>query len=230
MDEWVTEEDLDTRKVQFPRRDGTQTGASTGVTTPKKLLSVTGSASRPTSPQPGAGEVVNGNAVLAAALQKKINRKRKVDKVGMLPHKVASCVANFILIADYTNAFATSPYSSSRKYTGSDSSCGASQRRGLSRWQKCHTTPIRQYGQHTSGRCSDTYEKHRNDRTGQTSYQTLVLLTLSPGNLPNALHLHLRILLEISQKSKMPRTTLSKVQSSSPAWQRNISQEYDIFL
>ncbi|XP_073835527.1 histone acetyltransferase Tip60 isoform X3 [Musca autumnalis] len=85
LDEWVTEEDLDTRKVQFPRRDGTQTGASTGVTTPKKLLSVTGSASRPTSPQPGAGEVVNGNAVLAAALQKKINRKRKIIPTPLPP-------------------------------------------------------------------------------------------------------------------------------------------------
>lgn len=81
MDEWVTEEDLDTRKVQFPRRDGTQTGASTGVTTPKKHLSVTGSVSRPTSPQPVGGEMVNGNAVLAAALQKKINRKRKVNSI-----------------------------------------------------------------------------------------------------------------------------------------------------
>lgn len=83
MDEWVTEEDLDTRKVQFPRRDGTQTGASTGVTTPKKHLSVAGSVSRPTSPQPAGGEMVNGNAVLAAALQKKINRKRKVNSVGV---------------------------------------------------------------------------------------------------------------------------------------------------
>lgn len=85
MDEWVTEEDLDTRKVQFPRRDGTQTGASTGVTTPKKHLSVAGSVSRPTSPQPAGGEMVNGNAVLAAALQKKINRKRKVNSIAVPP-------------------------------------------------------------------------------------------------------------------------------------------------
>ncbi|XP_037934290.1 histone acetyltransferase Tip60-like [Teleopsis dalmanni] len=81
LDEWVDEEDLDTRKVQFPRRDGTQTGASTGVTTPKKHHSLAGSVSRPTSPQPTNAEMVNGNAVLAAALQKKINRKRKLNSV-----------------------------------------------------------------------------------------------------------------------------------------------------
>lgn len=33
LDEWVTEESLDTRKVHFPRRDG---GSNTGVSTPKK--------------------------------------------------------------------------------------------------------------------------------------------------------------------------------------------------
>ncbi|XP_018796952.1 PREDICTED: histone acetyltransferase Tip60 isoform X1 [Bactrocera latifrons] len=87
LDEWVTEEDVDTRKVQFPRRDGTQTGASTGVTTPKKHhSSVPGSVSRPTSPQPVvSNEMVNGNAVLAAALQKKINRKRKFNAVPAPP-------------------------------------------------------------------------------------------------------------------------------------------------
>ncbi|XP_017870145.1 PREDICTED: histone acetyltransferase Tip60 [Drosophila arizonae] len=98
LDEWVNEDDLDTRKVQFPRRDGPQTGTSTGVTTPKRHHSLAGSVSRPTSPQPqhasglggtiaGSGgsmannsgtELVNGNNVLAAALQKRINRRRKV--------------------------------------------------------------------------------------------------------------------------------------------------------
>lgn len=33
LDEWVGESWLDTRKVQFPRRDGVSTG---GTTTPKK--------------------------------------------------------------------------------------------------------------------------------------------------------------------------------------------------
>lgn len=126
LDEWVPEDYLDTRKVQFPRRDGTQTGQNTGATTPKKnnipappnlpgsverdrdrererekerererelqrererekererererergLQSV----SRPASPVSGS-ELVNGSAVLAAALQKKLNRKRKVS-------------------------------------------------------------------------------------------------------------------------------------------------------
>lgn len=78
LDEWVTDEYLDTRKVQFPRRDGTQTGQNTGVTTPKKLIinPNSGSISRPPSPIPS-GELVNGSAVLAAALQKKLNRKRR---------------------------------------------------------------------------------------------------------------------------------------------------------
>lgn len=34
LDEWVGESWLDTRKVQFPRRDGAPT---TGTTTPKKM-------------------------------------------------------------------------------------------------------------------------------------------------------------------------------------------------
>lgn len=78
LDGWVMEDFLDTRKVQFPRKDGTTTGQNTGVTTPKKLvLPALPTTSRPTSPVSG-NELVNGSAVLAAALQKKINRKRKV--------------------------------------------------------------------------------------------------------------------------------------------------------
>lgn len=75
------EDFLDTRKVQFPRKDGTTTGQNTGVTTPKRLnlpaASSMPTSSRPASPVSG-NELVNGSAVLAAALQKKINRKRKV--------------------------------------------------------------------------------------------------------------------------------------------------------
>lgn len=85
LDEWVTEEFLDTRKVQFPRKDGTTTGQNTGVTTPKKQILSSGGGlpisvpSRPTSPKTdGDGELVNGSAVMAAALQKKMSRKRKV--------------------------------------------------------------------------------------------------------------------------------------------------------
>ncbi|CAG2058947.1 unnamed protein product [Timema podura] len=76
LDEWVTEERLDTRKVQFPRRDGSSQG--TGMSTPKKIGmggSGTNGPSRPGSPV--GGELVNGSAVLAAALQKKMSRKRK---------------------------------------------------------------------------------------------------------------------------------------------------------
>lgn len=79
----MTEEYLDTRKVQFPRKDGTATGQNTGATTPKKHLSNIVSnvsvTSRPSSPKlDNDNELVNGSAVMAAALQKKINRKRKV--------------------------------------------------------------------------------------------------------------------------------------------------------
>lgn len=89
MDEWVREEDLDTRKVQFPRKDGLTTGQNTttgGTSTPKRLAS----SSRPPSPvhqTPGTPEV-NGSAVLAAALQKKFNRKRKAPSISATPTPV----------------------------------------------------------------------------------------------------------------------------------------------
>ncbi|XP_017850955.1 histone acetyltransferase Tip60 [Drosophila busckii] len=62
LDEWVNEEDLNTRKVQFPRREGTQTGTSTGVTTPKRHHSLAGSVSRPTSPQSTPQTLLPGSA------------------------------------------------------------------------------------------------------------------------------------------------------------------------
>lgn len=75
LDEWVTEESLDTRKVHFPRKD--VGGSNTGVSTPKKVqIGGGGVVSRPSSPVNNV-ELLNGNAVLAAALQKRINRKRK---------------------------------------------------------------------------------------------------------------------------------------------------------
>lgn len=79
LDEWVTEESLDTRKVHFPRKDN---GPGTEVSTPKKThigsgISTSAQTSRPASPVLNNVELLNGNAVLAAALQKKINRKRK---------------------------------------------------------------------------------------------------------------------------------------------------------
>lgn len=87
LDDWVGEDCLDTRKVQFPRKDGTATGQNTGVTTPKRFISNSmgplGSnltMSRPTSPKAeNENDLVNGNTVMAAAIQKKINRKRKVS-------------------------------------------------------------------------------------------------------------------------------------------------------
>ncbi|KAM3961534.1 histone acetyltransferase Tip60 isoform 3-T3 [Aphomia sociella] len=149
LDEWVGESWLDTRKVQFPRRDGAPTG---GTTTPKKTHIGSGGAvmphfindtvctesqksnsisnsnrtivnqpiqpklpekthfsnalngsahknahalpgeprqliSRPASPTLGhdSSSLVNGGAVLAAALQKKINRKRKANSMEKEP-------------------------------------------------------------------------------------------------------------------------------------------------
>lgn len=72
--------------MQFPRKDGTTTGQNTGVTTPKRnAIPMTPgggglSHSRPVSPVVAStsSELVNGSAVLAAALQKKMSRKRKV--------------------------------------------------------------------------------------------------------------------------------------------------------
>ncbi|XP_055715274.1 histone acetyltransferase Tip60 [Phlebotomus papatasi] len=86
LDEWVSEDFMDTRKVQFPRKDGSTTGQNTGVTTPKKQPTVptTGNTSRPVSPVTPSSELVNGSAVLAAALQKKMNRKRKLSTVAQL--------------------------------------------------------------------------------------------------------------------------------------------------
>ncbi|XP_038212725.1 histone acetyltransferase Tip60 isoform X5 [Zerene cesonia] len=88
LDEWVEESWLDTRKVQFPRRDGAPTG---GTTTPKKTHIGSGATtgeprqliSRPASPTLGqdSSSLVNGGAVLAAALQKKMNRKRKANSL-----------------------------------------------------------------------------------------------------------------------------------------------------
>jgi len=81
LDEWVTEDRLDTRKVQYPRKDGTTGTAGTGASTPNRKaenISIL-SQSRPASPLsiPSAGQN-NDPTVLSAALQKKIARKRKI--------------------------------------------------------------------------------------------------------------------------------------------------------
>lgn len=78
LDDWVPEDFLDTRKIQFPRKDGTQVG--TGLNTPKKVGGTTGS-SRPSSPLAASSAsdlTVNGSALLAAAIQKRNGRKRKI--------------------------------------------------------------------------------------------------------------------------------------------------------
>lgn len=82
LDEWVTEERLDTRKVQYPRKDGTTGTAGTGTSTPNRKVENISilSQSRPASPLSVPPSVQNTDAtVLSAALQKKISRKRKID-------------------------------------------------------------------------------------------------------------------------------------------------------
>jgi len=74
LDEWVTEDRLDTRKVQYPRKDGMTGTAGTGASTPNRKvenLSIL-SQSRPASPL-SIPPVVHNNdpTVLSAALQKK---------------------------------------------------------------------------------------------------------------------------------------------------------------
>ncbi|XP_059482782.1 histone acetyltransferase Tip60 isoform X2 [Neocloeon triangulifer] len=77
LDEWVSEDRLDTRKVQFPRKDG---GSSqSGLQTPNRRVET--EPSRPETPPNTPGELVNGNAVLAAALNKKLTRKRKMPSI-----------------------------------------------------------------------------------------------------------------------------------------------------
>lgn len=93
LDEWVTEDRLDLRKVQFPRKDGSK---EPGSATPKRIglgggqiPSSAGSVtpqpvekerqtSRPTSPVSSlTPDFISGSTVLATALQKKMSRKRK---------------------------------------------------------------------------------------------------------------------------------------------------------
>ncbi|XP_072931507.1 histone acetyltransferase Tip60 isoform X2 [Epargyreus clarus] len=152
LDEWVGESWLDTRKVQFPRRDGAVTGGTTtpkkthigsgddnvcaelqksvstssrensvnlnqtNIKLPEKLPSsnaLNGSAqkpppviqvqppptveprqlvSRPASPTlvNDSSSLVNGGAVLVAALQKKMNRKRKANSLESEPEPLPS--------------------------------------------------------------------------------------------------------------------------------------------
>lgn len=102
LDEWVTEERLDLRKVQFPRKDGAKepgsatpkriglggghipSSAGSGkdnaalIVTPQPIEKERQSVSRPTSPVSSlTPEFITGSTVLATALQKKMSRKRK---------------------------------------------------------------------------------------------------------------------------------------------------------
>lgn len=80
LDEWVTEDRLDTRRIEPPSlKDDKTTGLSTPL---KRTVSIATStvSSRPSSPGPATPtteHLVTGTTVLAAALQKKNARKRR---------------------------------------------------------------------------------------------------------------------------------------------------------
>ncbi|KAK3868156.1 hypothetical protein Pcinc_026432, partial [Petrolisthes cinctipes] len=78
LDEWVEEDRLDLRKIQYPRRD-LASSTTTGLNTPKKTL--TGATnSRPSSPGLTPQDPITGQSVLAAIQQKQQKlKKRKLD-------------------------------------------------------------------------------------------------------------------------------------------------------
>ncbi|ROT85942.1 putative histone acetyltransferase Tip60 isoform X2 [Penaeus vannamei] len=88
LDEWVDEDRLDTRKIQYPRRD-LASGTTTGLNTPKKTLTGTTN-SRPSSPGlTPAQDPITGPSVLAALQQKQQkNRKRKLDQSEVRYHQL----------------------------------------------------------------------------------------------------------------------------------------------
>lgn len=87
LDEWVTEDRLDTRKIEPPtgkddRSHANTMALNTGLNTPKRAVqaapvSVSATSSRPPSPGLEESPLVTGPTVLQAALQKKTARKRK---------------------------------------------------------------------------------------------------------------------------------------------------------
>lgn len=78
MDEWVGEERLDTRKVQYPT-------VKDGAATPSKKIATPSSPPTPSTSSTQGQDLINGSAVLAAALQKKISRKRKIPMPSSQP-------------------------------------------------------------------------------------------------------------------------------------------------
>ncbi len=83
LDEWVSEDRLDTRRIEQPGAKANGGNATAGVNTPKqKTVVPSGMASRPSSPTSDVGSAnttvpPDANSVLQAALQKKSARKRR---------------------------------------------------------------------------------------------------------------------------------------------------------
>ena len=77
MDEWVSEDRLDTRKVQYPRKDG----ASGSVSTPKRVQASTSvTSSRPSSPvPPDTPDTPIINPAFTQIEPKKIVRRKKLS-------------------------------------------------------------------------------------------------------------------------------------------------------
>ena len=104
LDEWVTEDKLDTRKIEPPQgkddKSHAATSATTGINTPKKVVvaqAVSRTSSRPVSPVPGNSNTastpstsstpasdITGPSVLQHAIQKAQEKKKK-EKRKSLP-------------------------------------------------------------------------------------------------------------------------------------------------
>eukprot|EP00088_Acartia_fossae_P057326 TRINITY_DN6688_c0_g1_i1.p1 TRINITY_DN6688_c0_g1~~TRINITY_DN6688_c0_g1_i1.p1 ORF type:complete len:534 (+),score=99.93 TRINITY_DN6688_c0_g1_i1:67-1668(+) len=147
LDEWVTEDRLDTRKIEPPTgkdndksHANTTTATTTGLNTPKnppttaastnnKATPVStsvappssGVASRPPSPGLEESPIVTGTTVLQAALQKKTARKRK-----------SQSSTETLVTDDSSSSLSTANNSLSASLTSANSSLSASLSGGLS--------------------------------------------------------------------------------------------------
>lgn len=82
LDDWVTEDRLDTRRIEAPTsKDNLLPGGVAGINTPKKSVPPSILSSRPSSPVDSNDITpVTGSSVLQAALQKKSARKRRMGQ------------------------------------------------------------------------------------------------------------------------------------------------------
>lgn len=84
LDDWVSEDRLDTRRIEPPTSKDSSLlggGGAAGINTPKKSIPLSSLSSRPSSPVDSSDSTpVTGSSVLQAALQKKSARKRRMGQ------------------------------------------------------------------------------------------------------------------------------------------------------